>query len=64
MHLSHAFVIATDKAKQNFSIYPAGIFIDAPHYAKIIGNHIAIGGDLDITLMQIRMEKAIPKSMR
>ena len=63
MDLGHALIVAFDETIEDLGIDPASIKVDMAHDAKIIGNDVAIGGDLHIALVHVSMEIPVAQRM-
>ena len=63
MHLRNTLVIPFYKAKQDFGVNTPGVLINMPHDSKIEGHNISATRHFKISLMHVRVEEAIAKSM-
>ena len=59
MHLGDAAVVTANEADQDLGIDAAGIFVDMPHDAEVIGDDIARGGHLQVALVHVGVEEPV-----
>src|SRR6056297_255316 len=63
MNLGDALIVALDEAIENLGVDAARVFVDMAHDAEVEGDDVAVRGDFQISLVHVRVEKAVAQGM-